>query len=103
MNQLYPQQLVTDSLKIDQLVAALDALAQPCRLQIMLALSQTGALPAGVLQQQLQLNIPILSSHLTCLQEQRLLSSQQRGHEQYYALADASLIQVMRLIQTNYM
>ncbi|UFH57142.1 helix-turn-helix transcriptional regulator [Spirosoma sp. KNUC1025] len=89
--------------KIDQVAEALEALAHPSRLQILVTLTERYSLPLTSLQQQLQISFPVLSSHLTHLQEQHLLVSQQQGNELHYSLADASLRQVINIIRTKYM
>ncbi|UFH52500.1 helix-turn-helix transcriptional regulator [Spirosoma sp. KNUC1025] len=99
---MYTTPSMTDS-KIDQVAAAIEAIAHPSRLQILLALSETQSLPASALQHHLQLSVPVLSSHLTHLTDQRLLSLQQQDNEPYYSLANTSLQKVVALIQTTYL
>ncbi|UFH52170.1 helix-turn-helix transcriptional regulator [Spirosoma sp. KNUC1025] len=89
--------------KIDQVVKTIQAIAHPSRLQILIALAQRYSLPFSALQQQVQLSPPVLSSHLTHLTDQRLLSSQQQDNELHYTLTDTALQKTIKLIYATYL
>lgn len=74
------------------------ALAHPTRIAIIEAL-RDGELPAGQLQERLQVEQANLSQHLSVLRARQIVVNRKAGNQVYYALRDPVLSQMLDLLK----
>jgi len=70
---------------------AFNAIAEPRRREILLALAETGAMPVGELAEALSLPQPSVSKHLGVLREVGIVSVQRQGRRRVYELRAEAL------------
>ncbi len=74
--------------EVDATVALLATLANPLRLQLLLALSREGPLSAGELQTRAGAEQSAVSHQLATLRKARLVSAEREGRHMIYSLLD---------------
>ncbi|MBD2753353.1 ArsR/SmtB family transcription factor [Spirosoma validum] len=88
-----------DDQKVDRLAELLNVLADPTRMRIILGLTKPSSMSA--LQRQLQIGQAALAHHLSQMQANGLLNTEQRDGELYYLLTDSSLNKSVKLLLTK--
>lgn len=87
----------------DDILRLLAALSDPLRVEIVLLLGDHDELNVGEIVRQFNRSQPAISHHLKVLRDARLLKSEKRGQEVYYALdwqlASTSLRELVRMIE----
>src|SRR5437764_874571 len=77
-------------------IAAL--LADPTRLNILMALSDGRALPAGELARRARVSSSTASNHLAKLVESNLLVAEQQGRHRYFRIAQPAVVQALEAL-----
>ena len=90
-------------MEIDNVIAALAALAQPVRLQVYRFLVQAGGagLPAGQIAQRFDLPSPTLSFHLNQLRAARLVTRHREGRSIIYSANYTTMTALLAYLTDN--
>jgi ArsR family transcriptional regulator len=84
-----------------QAVGVLKLLANEDRLLLLCQLSQ-GEMCVGDLEEQLDIRQPTLSQQLGVLRGEGVVSTRREGKKIYYAIADASLLEILAVLYRLY-
>ncbi|WP_405511570.1 ArsR/SmtB family transcription factor [Spirosoma sp. KNUC1025] len=84
--------------KVDQAAEVLKLMAHPIRIRIILALTERSSVNVSTLQQQLQVDISLLSHCLTKMRDHGLLECSRQGKERYYSLTNSSITQALMIL-----
>ena len=83
--------------------AILKAIGHPIRVQIILALANNRELTVTDLSNQLSIEQPIMSLHLSILRKHFVISVKKKGKQSLYSIHDNSVKQAVNIIyQTRY-
>ena len=84
--------------KTEQAAELLKLIANPTRIHIVVLLAEQPSLNVLALQKQLGIEQALLSMNLNKMKVRGVLTSQRKGKEVHYSLADASLLEAIRII-----
>ena len=88
---------MSDDHNIERIADLLKILAHPLRLKIILLLAQEDSLNVSTIEARLQIKQALLSTYLIKMRDKGFLTTEYRGKQNYYSLADPILIALVIL------